>query len=322
MADPSVLTSHRNDLSARDVALYGVLGILFGSFLTGGFAFYDPHPWIGGILAVVGGFGLIVMTVLLIWYRLRVIHALVVTIAALLATWVVLGYVISTKPKEVIVHDPPTADDLAKAKAPIKAELSAEKQRAATAINDLDKAHQDIANDVAAIGDLTHQRDFMQSQLQEIAQQKERLAQQKQRLAQLKQSRDDEIKQAMSHINSAKDTWVNCKLPPPPGWVTYMCHEQEFMVGTDALARISNTLYPNLKIDFSTNPDAKYNELHAPEEDKLEQNDPRRIEYRDRYFVVQKILDNYATLVKTIEDEIRTIETKIREIETKMTATP
>ena len=45
-------------------------------------------------------------------------------------------------------------------------------------------------------------------------------------------------------------------------------------------------------------------------------------EYRDRYFVVQKILDNYATLVKTIEDEIRTIETKIREIETKMTATP
>jgi Tfp pilus assembly protein PilO len=61
------------------------------------------------------------MAVLLIWYRLKVIHALIVTIAALVATWVVSAYVVATRP---------TAEDIDTATAPIKAELKSEKQRA------------------------------------------------------------------------------------------------------------------------------------------------------------------------------------------------
>ena len=38
MDDPS---DNRDDFSARDVTLYGVLGVLFGALLAGGFALYD-----------------------------------------------------------------------------------------------------------------------------------------------------------------------------------------------------------------------------------------------------------------------------------------
>jgi hypothetical protein len=120
-APPSVLLPNNDDISLRVGTLYGLLGVLFGSFLTGGFAFYGAYPMAGGILALVGAGGLIVMAILLIWYRLKVIHALIVTLAALVATLVVFGYVVSTRP---------TAEDIDKATAPIKAELRSEKQLA------------------------------------------------------------------------------------------------------------------------------------------------------------------------------------------------
>jgi hypothetical protein len=144
VSDPSAPLSNKADFSGRDVTLYGVLGILFGSFLTGGFAFYDSYPIIGCILALIGGLGLIAMVILLTWYRLKIIHALIVTIAALVATWAVFAYVLWTKPKEVIVHDAPTAEDIEKATVPIKAERDAAIKARDTARQELDAAQRNI----------------------------------------------------------------------------------------------------------------------------------------------------------------------------------
>src|SRR5271165_6378081 len=138
-SNASVHPSNKDDLSARDVTLYGVLGVLFGSLLSGGFAYYDTHPMFGVILALIGAIGLAVMAILLIRYRLKIIHAFITAIAALVATWVVLGYVLWTKPKEVVVHDRPTVEDVAKATESITAERDTEKQRAESATQQLAK---------------------------------------------------------------------------------------------------------------------------------------------------------------------------------------
>jgi hypothetical protein len=139
-APPNSTVPLSDDFSARDVTLYGVLGVLFGALLASGFALYDPHPGLGGFLSLVGAGGLIVMVILLIWYRLKIIHALIVTIAALLATWAIFAYVLWTKPNEVIVHDPPTAEDIAKATVPIIAERDAAIKERDTARQELDAA--------------------------------------------------------------------------------------------------------------------------------------------------------------------------------------
>ena len=70
------------------------------------------------------------MVHLLKWYRFTTLHILISTVIALLVSWAFLAYVIWTKPNEVIVHDPPTAEDIAKATAPIIAERDAQSKSA------------------------------------------------------------------------------------------------------------------------------------------------------------------------------------------------
>ena len=91
----------------------------------------------------------------MIWYRVKVIHAL---IAALVVISIVLGYVIWTKPKEVIVNDPPTAEDIAKATAPMRADRDAEKQRA-------DNAQSQQAAAKKTVDDLTNELNSARAQL-------------------------------------------------------------------------------------------------------------------------------------------------------------
>jgi hypothetical protein len=155
---PTAPPSSKDDFSARDLALYTILGVLFGSFLTGGFPLYDSHPVIGSVLVLVGAVGLVVMAGLVIWYRLKIIHALIVTIAALVGTWGVFAYMLWTKPKEVIVHDPPTAEDIQKATAPMGADRDAEKQRA-------DNAQSQQAAAKKTVDDLTNELNSTRAQL-------------------------------------------------------------------------------------------------------------------------------------------------------------
>jgi hypothetical protein len=67
------------------------------ALFTSGVTIYDNHTQAGGIFIVVGAAGLIGLALLLIWYRIRIIHAL---IAALVITLLALAYFIVTKPKE------------------------------------------------------------------------------------------------------------------------------------------------------------------------------------------------------------------------------
>lgn len=164
----SISSSNKDDLSARAVTLYTVLGVLFGSLLSGGFVFYDLHPFLGGILGLVGAGGLMAMTILLASYRLKITHALIVAIAALVATWAFLAYDISTKPKEVIVHDAPTTEDIEKATAPIRADRDAQKQRADNA--QLQQAGADqtqISKLQLASATVTNERDNLRRSLEE-----------------------------------------------------------------------------------------------------------------------------------------------------------
>jgi hypothetical protein len=113
--------SNKDDFSARDLTLYSLLGLFFVTAMGTGALSYDSHPWFGGFAALVGTVGFIVTLVLLIRYHPKTVHALIASIAALVATWAFLAYVIWTKPKEVIVHNPPTAEDIAKATTPFSA---------------------------------------------------------------------------------------------------------------------------------------------------------------------------------------------------------
>jgi hypothetical protein len=111
----------------------------FTALLSAGPGIYDNHSLIGGGFTLVGAVGLIGLGLLLIWYRVKIVHALT---AALVVISIVLGYLVSTKPKEVIVHDPPTAEDIAKAAAPIQKELAAKTQELTTVTTDRDAEKQ------------------------------------------------------------------------------------------------------------------------------------------------------------------------------------
>ena len=86
----------------------------------------------------VGTAGFIVTVVLLLRYHPKTAHALIASIAALVATWAFLVYIIWINPKEVIVHDPPTAEDIEKAAAPIQKQLDAKTQELTTVTTDRD----------------------------------------------------------------------------------------------------------------------------------------------------------------------------------------
>lgn len=134
-AKSSVPPPDKDDL--RLVTLYGVLGGFFVAAIWQGVTLYDSHPWFGGGTALFGIAGLSLTVIFLIRYRPKTVHALIVTTAGLIAALAFLAYVIWTKPKEVIVHDPPTAEDIEKATAPTKAERD-------TAIKERDTARQEL----------------------------------------------------------------------------------------------------------------------------------------------------------------------------------
>ena len=97
------------------------MGLFFVTAAGTGALLYDSHPWLGGFAALSGTVGFIVTVVVLLRYHPKTAHALIASIAALVATWIFLGYVVWTRPK---------AEDIDKAIAPIKTELKSERQRA------------------------------------------------------------------------------------------------------------------------------------------------------------------------------------------------
>jgi hypothetical protein len=159
--------SNREDLSAKDVRLYSLLGLFFVTALATGTLLYDNHPFLGGLAALIGAVGLIVTVVLLIRYRPKTIHALIVTTASLIATWAFLAYVIWTKPKEVIVHDPPTAEDVEKATAPMRADRDAQRQRADGATQQLVTYQAQLSTLQSNLASATNERDNLRRSLEE-----------------------------------------------------------------------------------------------------------------------------------------------------------
>jgi hypothetical protein len=119
--------------------LYGRVGIPLSIALLvsglGGFA--TDHVLLGSIFVPLGFFGLIAMVHLLNWHRFTTLHGLISVITALLISWIFLGYVLWTKPKEIIVHGPPTATDVENATAHITKALNDEKERADNAQSQL-----------------------------------------------------------------------------------------------------------------------------------------------------------------------------------------
>jgi hypothetical protein len=128
--------SNKEDFSPRNLTLYSLVGLFFVTAAGTGALLYDIHPWFGGFVALAGTVGFIVTLALLLRYHPKTAHALIASIAALVTTWAFLVYVILTKPKEVIVHNRPTAEDIQKATAPIKTQLTNLQSELATAIND------------------------------------------------------------------------------------------------------------------------------------------------------------------------------------------
>jgi hypothetical protein len=145
VSDPSVSPPNKKELSTRDVTIYAIWISIFSAFLAAGLGgFYVEYPRLGGLFTLISAFGFIVLISRLREYRLTAIHALIASIAALVATWAFLAYVIWTKPKEVIVQDPPTAEDIEKATAPIKSERDIAIKERDTARQELDAARRSV----------------------------------------------------------------------------------------------------------------------------------------------------------------------------------
>jgi hypothetical protein len=103
-SNPAVVpSSDKDDFSARNVTLYSLVGLFFVTATGTGALLYDSHPWFGGFAALFGVAGLGITIILLIRYRPKTFHALIVAIAAFIATLVFLSYVTVTRP---------TAEDL------------------------------------------------------------------------------------------------------------------------------------------------------------------------------------------------------------------
>jgi len=100
------LPKSEKPFSEREGWLYGGIGgagfsTVLGVGLVG--ALYEHQP-AGLFVAAIGAGGLIAMAVLLKGHKLTVIHT---AIAALISTWVFLGYVLLAGPKPIIIHDVP-----------------------------------------------------------------------------------------------------------------------------------------------------------------------------------------------------------------------
>ena len=131
-AKSSAPSSDKDEL--RLLSLYSLLGAFFVAAIWTGVTVYDNHPWFGGGVALCDLAGLSLTVILLLRYRPKTVHALIFTTAALVATCTVFAYVLWFKPKRVIVHDPPTAEDIAKAATPTQKELDAKGQELTTLV--------------------------------------------------------------------------------------------------------------------------------------------------------------------------------------------
>jgi hypothetical protein len=120
---------NKKALSDRESMLYNIGAIACAALVSAGPGIYDNHPFIGGSFVVVGLGGLFGLGLLLIWYRVKVAHAI---IAALMTVCIILGYFVFTRQKEVIVHDPATAEDIEKATVPIRRQLVTKTQELAS----------------------------------------------------------------------------------------------------------------------------------------------------------------------------------------------
>jgi hypothetical protein len=130
VSESSVPSPNKMELSTRDTIIYSAWVAIFSAFLAAGLGgFYVDYPRLGTLFTVISAIGFIVMIIRLREYRLTVVHALIASIVVLIAACASLAYLLLTKPKEAIVHDPPTTEDVDKATAPIRAELETEKQR-------------------------------------------------------------------------------------------------------------------------------------------------------------------------------------------------
>jgi hypothetical protein len=124
---------NKKPLSDRESMLYNIGAIACAALVSAGPGIYDNHPFIGGSFVVVGLGGLLGLGLLLIWYRVKVAHAI---IAALMTVCIILGYFVLARPEEVITHDPPTAEDLEKATGPIQQKLDAKIEELASVTAD------------------------------------------------------------------------------------------------------------------------------------------------------------------------------------------
>ena len=147
-SDSAVPPSNKKELSTSDGAIYGIGVGIFSAFLVAGLSgFYADYPRLGTVFTLISAIGFIVMISRLSGYRLTAVHALIASIAILVVACASLAYLLWTKPKEVIVHDPPTAEDMAKATAPIIAERDAAIKERNAARQELGAAQQELTAD-------------------------------------------------------------------------------------------------------------------------------------------------------------------------------
>lgn len=138
-ANSAVPPPDKKEPSTKDEIIYGIVVTIFGAFLVAGLGgFYENNAILGSVFIIVAAVGFLALFIRLKEYRLTAIHALIAVIALLVVASASLVYLLWTKPKEVIVHNPPTAEDIAKATAPLIAERD-------TAIKERDTANQKLA---------------------------------------------------------------------------------------------------------------------------------------------------------------------------------
>jgi hypothetical protein len=108
VADPSVSSPNKKELSTSDATIYAIWIAIFSAFLAAGLGgIYVVYPRLGSFFLLISAIGFIVLISRLREHRLTAIHALIATIAVLVTACASLAYLLWTKPKEVIVHDPP-----------------------------------------------------------------------------------------------------------------------------------------------------------------------------------------------------------------------
>jgi hypothetical protein len=108
VADPSVSSPNKKELSTSDATIYAIWIAIFSAFLAaglGGNLCCLSKTW--KLFLLISAIGFIVLISRLREHRLTAIHALIATIAVLVTACASLAYLLWTKPKEVIVHDPP-----------------------------------------------------------------------------------------------------------------------------------------------------------------------------------------------------------------------